>query len=149
MSFDSTALFYTQGLSEKAKQFARQAINNKITIWVSHRDSFTQRRCLRKFSLWLILPQDVWPCESYFIIGTRQNPLSCIMSDVQQEMTYFENMSRAFAMKAANVAAVMHRDINNPPMSTIWGRVELPVLQKASKPWGTVDYVSISNDSTP
>jgi hypothetical protein len=71
------------------------------------------------------------------------------MSDVQQEMTYFENMSRAFAMKAANVAAVMHRDINNPPMSTIWGRVELPVLKAASKPWGTVDYVSIPNDITP
>jgi hypothetical protein len=41
MSFDSTALFYTQGLSEKAKQFARQAINNKITIWVSHGDLST------------------------------------------------------------------------------------------------------------
>jgi hypothetical protein len=71
------------------------------------------------------------------------------MSDVQQEMTYFENMSRAFAMKAANVAAVMHRDINNPPMSTIWGRVELPVLQEASKPWGTVDYVSVSHLIAP
>jgi len=65
------------------------------------------------------------------------------MSDMNQEMIYFENMSRAFAMKAANVAAVMHRDINNPPMSTIWGRVELPVLQAAGKPWGTVDYVSL------
>ncbi|KAH6668964.1 hypothetical protein B0J14DRAFT_657972 [Halenospora varia] len=117
-SFDSTALFYTQGLSQRARQFARQASNNKITIW------------------------EVWPCENYFIKMTRQNPLYCIMSDVEQEMTYFENMSRAFAMKASRLASVMHRDIENPPMSTIWGRVELPILQANTNPWGTVDYIT-------
>ncbi|KAF4625421.1 hypothetical protein G7Y89_g12748 [Cudoniella acicularis] len=116
-SFDSTALFYTQGLSERARKFARQA-RNKITIW------------------------DVWPCENYFIKSTRQNPLACIMEDAKEEMAYFENMSRAFAMMAANVASVMHRDIENPPMSTIWGRIELPVLQAASNPWGTVNYIT-------
>jgi hypothetical protein len=31
-SFDSTALFYSSGLSARAKEFARQA--NKVTIWV-------------------------------------------------------------------------------------------------------------------
>jgi hypothetical protein len=45
-------------------------------------------------------------------------------------------------MKAHNIASVMHRNIENPPMSTIWGRIELPVLQAAGNPGGVVDYVS-------
>jgi len=111
-SFDSNALFYTAGLSTRAKQFARHV--NKITIW------------------------GVWPCENYFIKETRQNPLRCIMSNLEEEMIYFENMSRAFAMKAHNIASVMHRNIEEPPLSTIWGRIELPTLQAE----GTVDWIT-------
>jgi hypothetical protein len=85
--------------------------------------------------------QDVWPCENYWIKGTRANPLSCIMGNYRDEMKYFENMSRAFAMKAHKVATVLHRDIYNPPMNTIWGRIEFPVLQAAGNP-GVVDHVS-------
>ena len=66
------------------------------------------------------------------------------MSNFKDEMTYFENMSRAFAMKAHHIASVMHRNIEDPPMSTIWGRIELPVLQAASNPGGVVDWVSLS-----
>jgi hypothetical protein len=115
-SFDSSALFYSSGLSDRAKQFARQA--GKVTIW------------------------DVWPCENYWIKGTRANPLSCIMGNYRDEMKYFENMSRAFAMKAHKVATVLHRDIYNPPMNTIWGRIEFPVLQAAENPGGVVDYIT-------
>jgi len=73
---------------------------------------------------------------------TRQNPLRCIMSNFDDEMTYFENMSRAFAMKAHSIASVMHRNIENPPIDTIWGRIELPVLQAAGNPGGVVDYIA-------
>lgn len=44
-------------------------------------------------------------------------------------------------MKAHNIALVMHRNIEDPPMSTIWGRIELPVLQ-AGNPGGVVDYIT-------
>jgi hypothetical protein len=60
------------------------------------------------------------------------------MSSFEDEMTYFENMSRAFAMKAHNIASVLHRNIEQPPLSTIWGRIELPTLQAG----GVVDWVS-------
>ena len=64
------------------------------------------------------------------------------MENLSDEMTYFENMSRAFAMKAHNIATVLHRKIDNPPTNGIWGRIELPVLQAAGNPGGIVDYVS-------
>jgi hypothetical protein len=64
------------------------------------------------------------------------------MSTVEDEKTYFENMSRAFAMKAQNIAFVLHRNIENPPLETIWGMVELPALQAG----GLVDWVSVSKD---
>jgi hypothetical protein len=67
------------------------------------------------------------------------------MSSYEDEMTYFENMSRAFAMKAHNIASVLHRNIEEPPLSTIWGRIELPTLQAG----GMVDWVSLSELSLP
>jgi len=111
-SIDSTALFYTAGLSARAKHFARRF--NKVTIW------------------------EVWPCENYFIKETRQNPLRCIMSSLEEQMIYFENMSRAFAIKAYKMVSVMHRDIAEPPLSSIWGRIELPTLQAGQ----TVDLIT-------
>jgi hypothetical protein len=63
------------------------------------------------------------------------------MQSFEDEMTYFENMSRAFAMKAHNIATVLHRELDNPPTNGIWGRIELPVLQAAGNPGGMVDYV--------
>jgi len=110
-SLESNALFYSQGLSAKAKQFARQAA--KVTIW------------------------DIWPCENYQNHQTRNNPLWCIMSDPKQEKTYFENMSAAFARKAVKIATVIHMDINNPPISGIWKRIEFEVLKRS----GLIDQI--------
>jgi hypothetical protein len=53
------------------------------------------------------------------------------MSDPKQEKAYFENMSAAFARKAAKVATVMHWDINNPPVWGIWKRIEFEVLKRS------------------
>jgi hypothetical protein len=78
--------------------------------------------------------------------GLRNNPLKCIMANAKDQMTYFENMSQAYAMKAHNMATVLHRNIDNPPMDGIWARKELPILQAAGNPGGIVDYVS-SNTS--
>jgi len=66
------------------------------------------------------------------------------MENYSDEMEYFENMSEAFAMKAHKIATVLHRNIENPPMNTIWGGVELPVLQAADNPGGVVDYANIN-----
>lgn len=65
------------------------------------------------------------------------------MEKAEDQMTYFENMSQAFAMKAHNIATVLHSNIDNPPTDGIWGRKELPVLQAVGNPGGIVDYVSI------
>ncbi|CAG8977361.1 hypothetical protein HYALB_00009062 [Hymenoscyphus albidus] len=113
----TNALFYTQGLSARARSFAKQEAN-KVTIW------------------------EVWPCENYQIIGTRSNPLKCIMSNPDTQLIYFENMSRAFAMMSTDLAAVMHRNINDPPMWSIWGRIELPVLKAATNAGGVVNWVT-------
>jgi hypothetical protein len=67
------------------------------------------------------------------------------MSSFEDEMTYFENMSRAFATKAHTIASVLHRNIEEPPLSTIWGRIELPTLQAG----GMVDWVSLSEFPLP
>jgi hypothetical protein len=61
------------------------------------------------------------------------------MDNASDQLTYFENMSRAFAMKAHNVAWAMHRNIENPPLSTIWGRIELPILQDSR---GMVNWIT-------
>jgi hypothetical protein len=61
------------------------------------------------------------------------------MRNPKDEKTYFENMSRAFAMKAHHVATVMHEDIYNPPMDRIWGTVEWPALTAS----GNLNYVSL------
>ena len=47
------------------------------------------------------------------------------MSGDANRMTYFENMSRAYAMKAHDAASVIHPDIENPPESTVWGMIDL------------------------
>lgn len=60
------------------------------------------------------------------------------MADSNQEKKYFENMSEAFARKAAKVATVMHWDINNPPAWGIWMRIEFEVLKRT----GLVEQVS-------
>lgn len=112
--FYPTALFYTAGLSERAKQYAKKSGSKKVTIW------------------------EIWPCELYRHHSTRSNSLSCIMSNSRDRLTYFENMSRAFAMKAHKVALAMHRDIDSPPKDTIWGRVELPVLRDS----GMVNWIT-------
>lgn len=41
-------------------------------------------------------------------------------------------MSRAFALKAIGEAKVMHKeeDFENPPVSGIWGRIELPTMKE-------------------
>jgi len=73
----------------------------------------------------------MWGCESYLAYNkwhTRINPLRCIMSKKDEQLIYFENMSRATAIIATGIPTVMHRDIMEYPTNTIWGRVEKPAL---------------------
>jgi hypothetical protein len=66
------------------------------------------------------------------------NPMRCIHNDTDQQLRFFENMSRAFAYKARNFATVLHSAENyaSPPKTGIWARIEFPTLQR-----GFVDEV--------
>lgn len=64
------------------------------------------------------------------------------MSNPETQLIYFKNMSKAFAMMSRDWAAVLHRNIDDPPMETIWGQVELPALKEGDNPGGVVNWVS-------
>lgn len=55
---------------------------------------------------------------------------------------YYEGMSEAFARLARGTATVVHdnTDYKSPPMDGIYGRVELPTLQK----WTDITEVSVA-----
>lgn len=63
------------------------------------------------------------------------------MNDNTQETTYFENMSRAFALMSTGTAYAMHRNIDNPIQDGIWGRVEQVTLKAAGGRCSQIDYV--------
>lgn len=63
------------------------------------------------------------------------------MSSIAEELTYFENMSRAFATKANGQAWAMHKEFDRSPTNTIWGRIELPTLKLTTNQGGRVDKV--------
>jgi hypothetical protein len=64
--------------------------------------------------------------------------MRCVHNDTSVQLKYFENMSRAFAMKARTFGTVLHSSENyaSPPETGIWARIEFPALQS-----GYVDEV--------
>jgi hypothetical protein len=60
--------------------------------------------------------------------------MRCIHGDSANQLEFFENMSRAFALKARIFATVLHSSKNykQPPVTGIWARVEFPALQEGS-----------------
>ncbi|KAI0012252.1 hypothetical protein F4779DRAFT_82399 [Xylariaceae sp. FL0662B] len=111
----ANALFYSAGMSAAARAKARR--DGQVTIW------------------------DVWPCELYRAEAASSNALRCIHRSPAQRQRFFEAMSRAFALKAAGSAMVLHAaaDFARPPADGIWGRVELPVLVGAD---GLVQWIA-------
>lgn len=68
------------------------------------------------------------------------------MKDDDTRMTYFENMSRAYAFMCSGYSVLFTGDLNFIPMSGIWGRVEFPTLSRDSDfepPKGETDFVSL------
>lgn len=53
-------------------------------------------------------------------------------------LIYFHNMSRAFALRMRGVVSVLNVDIWDPPLGSIWGAIERPVLERN----GRVELVS-------
>jgi len=104
----------------QARKYARSHRNKLTTIW------------------------DIWPCELYNHHNTHSNPMRCIHSDPAQQLWFFENMSRAFALKAREFATVMHSSANYflPPATGIWARVEFQALQQ-----GFVDELEKINEN--
>lgn len=86
----------------------------------------------------------MFPCELYNIKLTRTNRLRCIMSSKDDELRYFQEMSRAVAMRASGTAKVMHRNIFNFPQGGIYKRIELPAMQNRNNPGARVKLVSPS-----
>ncbi|KAF2730734.1 hypothetical protein EJ04DRAFT_567502 [Polyplosphaeria fusca] len=100
----NTTLFYTRGLTRTAIRHA--ASHSLITLW------------------------SIWPCALYNSSNATDNPMRCIHDQNATRTTFYENMSRAFALLASGNATVMHSrgDYEKPPMGGIWGRVELPAI---------------------
>jgi hypothetical protein len=101
-------------MSEKARRYARP--RRLTTIW------------------------DVWPCQLYYDYDEPSNSMRCIHEDEKNRTTFYENMSKAFAIKAQKAATVMHSGMNfiNPPTDGIWSRIEFPTMREQ----GSVDVVS-------
>jgi hypothetical protein len=78
---------------------------------------------------------DVWPCHLYNHRNESSNALRCIHNDKTTRQQFYENMSRAFAIKAHGAVEVMHgsEDYEAPPMDGIWGRVEFPTILHREK----------------
>jgi hypothetical protein len=74
---------------------------------------------------------DVWPCHLYVYHDVPSNPMRCIHHDPVKQKSFYETMSKAFAMKAQGYVTVMHDkgDYENPPMDGIWGRIEFPTMR--------------------
>jgi hypothetical protein len=107
-AFTNTALFYSRGMSEQAIKYADS--KGLVTIW------------------------DVWGCELYIYHDVPSNPMRCIHSDPDQRASFYGNMSKAFAIKAAGSAIVMHstNDYDEPPQDGIWARIELPTMKEST-----------------
>jgi hypothetical protein len=103
--FRDSALFYSRGMSVPAIRLARRS--GLTTIW------------------------DVWPCRLYVHHDVPSNPMRCIHNDGPMRTRFYENMSRAFAMKAQGYVTVMHGegDYEAPPTDGIWGRIEFPTMR--------------------
>jgi hypothetical protein len=65
------------------------------------------------------------------------------MSRKDEQMTYFENMSRATASLAIVNTKVMHRKIWDYPTTSIWGRIEKKEIQSTSS-GGRCNLASLS-----
>jgi len=105
-----TALFYTRNMTTAAIRYAAAQTPPLTTIW------------------------SVWPCYLYDHRAAPANKMRCIHADPAHRTRFYEAMSRAFALKARGVAAVMHADADydDPPVDGIWGRVELPAIKTAT-----------------
>jgi hypothetical protein len=124
-------------MSTQARKYARSEETRLITIWVrSLYHSFTQQTVSGPNIK--LVPQEVWPCHLYNLHNVPTNPMRCVHNDTTQQLKFFENMSRAFALKAREFATVLHSSENyaTPPKTGIWARVEFPALQS-----GFVDEV--------
>lgn len=117
--FSDDSLFYTRDMTSQAIKYAKSY--NLITIW------------------------NVWPCELYNYRNTPDNPMRCIHNEKSLRTVFYENMSRAFAMKANGSAMVMHglKDYDKPPLDGIWGRIELPTIKKVE----SVDWLAKIKES--
>ncbi|KAI4622283.1 hypothetical protein J4E83_005025 [Alternaria metachromatica] len=112
-------LFYTRGLSETARRYAKTRPNGEspmTTIW------------------------DVWPKKYYNSEARTTNPLRCIMNNETWRTQYYTNMSKAFASLCKVFATVMDASIG-PGTDTpgyvnkggLWFQAEFPVLQEQNK----------------
>lgn len=107
--FQDTALFYTRHMTRNAIEHADA--HGFVTLW------------------------HVWPSWLYREDDAADNPLQCIHRNLVLKTVFYENMARAFAIKANGIAAVMHAfdDYDDPPLGGIWGKVELEAVKGGEK----------------
>ena len=91
--------------------------------------------------------RDAGPTWLYENATNPENRLRCIHGDRATTMTFYENMSRAYARMARQNATIMHShsDYASPPLDGIWGRIELPTIRDATD---IFEMKKISEDSS-
>ncbi|QIX02277.1 hypothetical protein AMS68_007794 [Peltaster fructicola] len=106
----ASCLFYTKGLSAKARSIAKIDGAQQTTIW------------------------ELWPTSLYNRADTsKQNPLRCIMLKKDTRSTYFSHMSEAMAKACTISADVLDANYKSPRTDGIWGQTEYPALTNGGK----------------
>ena len=118
-----SCLFYTAHLTSDAQKYSKSILPTLTTIW------------------------DVWPCSFYSNSSAPDNPLRTIMSEPYTRLTYFENMSRAFAELCDQSVLLLTHDPGHIPPGGIWARIEEPALKSSGNPGGRVDEISACTGS--
>ncbi|KAI1075724.1 hypothetical protein F5B20DRAFT_594864 [Whalleya microplaca] len=116
----SSCLFYTRGLSKRARIFSKSGGHDMTTIW------------------------EMWDKSQYDKRQVTTNKMRCIMQDKTKRQTYFEHMSESMAIMCDVFATVMDPDPHHVRMDGIWGRVEFPTLKKTGNQ-GTVNQIEATN----
>lgn len=100
----NNALFYTRGMSDKAKDYACD--HDLITIW------------------------SIWNRELYNYHDEPTNAMRCIHNNASKRQQFFANMSEAYARLATGTVIVMHnaKDWLHPPQDGLWHRVEYKTM---------------------
>lgn len=118
------ALFYTRGMSDRAKQYACE--HDLITIW------------------------SIWDRALYDYHDEPTNAMRCIHNDESQRQRFFASMSEAYARLATGTVIVMHDsdDWMHPPEDGLWHQVEYKTMVHVTETVTTILKLKETDDTS-